>query len=264
MSEYLFTHSRYLDAALEDESVTGQQQRIALFQLLQFAIEHKLVGGGIPRRHLLQWIRRLEVFGEERQLRQMPSAAAGIDAVRLFTVHASKGLEFSVVYLPGLGTQMFPIKSQPNPCPPPAGMLSEDPKESHAEEEECLFFVAMSRARDILHLSRADNYSASRRTSPSSLLTDLAAHLPRPPDSTAGWRDGGPPEAEDDAITHLDPATICTLPKTSINISGARGPISISASSISAAPVMTTPMCNFIARPTRCCAGWAVWKPERK
>ena len=205
LSEYLFTRSRYLDAVLADDSVAGQQQRLALFQLLQFAIEHRPVGRGNPRRQLLQWIRRLETFGEERQLRQMPSAAAGIDAVRLLTVHASKGLEFRVVYLPGLGNQMFPIKRQYNPCPPPVGMLGENPEDSHAEEEECLFFVAMSRARDILHLSRADNYSASRRTAPSSLLTDLAAHLPRAPDGPARWRDGGPPEPDEEPLTHLAP-----------------------------------------------------------
>ncbi|MCP5366742.1 MAG: UvrD-helicase domain-containing protein [Hyphomicrobiales bacterium] len=203
LPEYLFTQSRYLDAALADESVTGQQQRLALFQLLQFAIEHKPVGGGNPRQQLLQWIRRLETFGEERQLRQMPSAAAGIDAVRLLTVHASKGLEFSVVYLPALGTAMFPVSPQYNPCPPPAGMLAEDPKDSHAEEEECLFFVAMSRARDILHFSRAERYGAARKAS--SLLTGLAAHLPRSPDGPAGWRDSGLSEAEHAAIVHLAP-----------------------------------------------------------
>ncbi|EIM72744.1 UvrD/REP helicase [Nitratireductor aquibiodomus RA22] len=189
LAEYLFVRSGYLDSVLADESVSGQQQRLALFQLLQFAIEHKGVGGGGLRNQLLQWIRRLEIFGEERQMRQMPSAAAGIDAVRLLTVHASKGLEFSVVYLPGLGTSMFPVNPQYNPCPPPPSMLSDDPKASHAEEEECLFFVAASRARDTLHLSRAERYGANRNAS--SLLTAMAAHLPRQPDGPPRWRDGG-------------------------------------------------------------------------
>lgn len=203
LSEYLFTRSRYLDATLADQSVAGQQQRLALYQLLQFAIEHKPVGGGNPRQQLLQWIRRLETFGEERQLRQMPSAAAGIDAVRLLTVHASKGLEFGVVYLPALGTAMFPVSPQYNPCPPPTGMLSENPKDSHSEEEECLFFVAMSRARDILYLTRAERYGAARKASP--LLTGLAARLPRTPDGPARWRDAGPGETDEDAPGHLAP-----------------------------------------------------------
>lgn len=203
LPEYLFTQSRYLDVLLADDSVAGQQQRVALFQLLQFAIEHKPVGSGSSRQQLLQWIRRLETFGDERQLRQMPSAASGIDAVRLLTVHASKGLEFSVVYLPALGTTMFPVRRQYNPCPPPAGMLAEDPKDSHAEEEECLFFVAISRARDILCLSRAERYGLLRKAS--SLLTGLAPYLPRSPEAPARWRDAGPEEEADDPLAHLAP-----------------------------------------------------------
>ena len=190
LAEYLFTQSRYLDTILADDSVAGECKRLAIFQVLQFAIEFRPVSGSNPRRQILQWIRRLETFGDERQLRQMPSATGGIDAVRLLTVHASKGLEFSAVYLPGLGTTIFPASRKYNPCPPPEGMLSEDPNDSHAEEEECLFFVAMSRARDVLCLSRADHYSGVKR-SVSSLLIYLTAHLPRAPDGPPQWHNTG-------------------------------------------------------------------------
>lgn len=201
--DYLFTRSRYLDGVLASGSVAGQQQRLALFQLLQFAVEHKPAGSGSPRQQLLQWIRRLEMFGDERQLRQLPAAAAGIDAVRLLTVHASKGLEFAAVYLPALGTAMFPASPQYNQCPPPFGMLAEDPKDTHAEEEECLFFVAMSRARDILCFSRAEMYGAKRNAS--SLLTSIASHLPYPPGGTPRWRAGGPALPEEEPHAHLAP-----------------------------------------------------------
>lgn len=204
LQEYLFTQSRYIDLVMADDGVTGQQRRLAIFQLLQFAIEHKPIRGDNPRQQLLQWIRRLETFGDERQLRQMPSAAAGIDAVRLQTVHASKGLEFRVVYLPALGTTMFPVSPQYNPCPPPAGMLNEVLKDSHAEEEECLFFVAISRARDILCLSRAERYGVARKAS--SLLMELAANLPRAPDGAARWRDAGPAEKDENPLAHLAPS----------------------------------------------------------
>lgn len=189
LSEYLFTQSRYLDAVLEDNSVTGECKRLAIFQLLQFAIEYKPDDSNNPRQQLLQWIRRLETLGDERQLRQMPSSASGIDAVRLLTVHASKGLEFSAVYMPALGNGMFPTSRKSEPCPPPDGMLRENSEDSHAEEEECLFFVGMSRARDVLCFSRAERYSATRRTSTSSLLVNLKTHLPSSPDGPPGWRD---------------------------------------------------------------------------
>ncbi|MGH7779515.1 MAG: UvrD-helicase domain-containing protein [Candidatus Binataceae bacterium] len=190
VSTYLFSRSRYLDRALARSGVTGQQERLALFQFLQFVFEHKSAERGDPKRGLLRRVRRLEAFGEERQLRQLPAAAAGIDAVRLMTVHASKGLEFRIVYLPALGATIFPVSAQYNPCPAPVGMLEEDPAESHHDEEESLFFVALSRARDHLCLSRAEQYGVSRK--PSSLLISLKSQLPRPPDATPTWRYSGP------------------------------------------------------------------------
>ena len=202
LSEYLFTQSRYLHTILADDSVAGECKRLAIFQFLQFAIEYKPASGDNSRKQILQWIRRLETFGDERQLRQMPSSAHGIDAVRLLTVHASKGLEFSAVYLPALGKTIFPVNRKYNPCPPPEGMFSEDTNNSHEEEEECLFFVAMSRARDSLCISRAECYSGVKRGA-SSLLMGLAAHLPKAPDDLPEWRDTRLSNEEDCVLVHL-------------------------------------------------------------
>ena len=195
LSAYLFDRSRYLAPLLADGSVTSQQQRIAIYQLLQFALEqdtgsHAVEGD--PKRRLLRWIRRLEILGDERQLRQMPAVANAIDAVRLMTVHASKGLEFRAVYLPGLGAQIFPATSKYTACPPPVGMLPDDAGEAHKAEEECLFFVAMSRARDVLCLSRAERYSDSRQMAASPHLLDVAHHLPSSPQGPARWTAAGP------------------------------------------------------------------------
>ena len=201
--EYLFIRSRYLDTVLADDTVTGACKRVAIFQLLQFAIEYQPTGDGNPRQQMLRWIRRLETFGDERQLRQMPSSANGIDAVRLLTVHASKGLEFRAVYLPALGASIFPASRKYAACPPPDGMLREDPQHSHAEEEECLFFVAMSRARDFLCLSRAERYSGSRKSSPSRLLSGLATHLPCAPNGPPRWNDAALAEQEEGALLHF-------------------------------------------------------------
>ena len=63
LSEYLFSKSRYLNAILADDNVAGQCKRLAIFQLLQFAIQFKSVSGSNPRQQILQWIRRLETFG---------------------------------------------------------------------------------------------------------------------------------------------------------------------------------------------------------
>lgn len=190
LSRYLFCESRYVQPLLADESVRGQQCRLAIFQLLQFALEQRhrpAPDGSDPRRYLLDYIRRLETFGEERELRQVPDWAQGIDAVRLLTVHASKGLEFAAVYIPKLGAGHFPSSRKPSHCPPPAGLLADGEADWHEEEEECLFFVAVSRARDLLCLSRAKRYGA-RNSNPSRLLGLIAAGLPGDANGPVTWQ----------------------------------------------------------------------------
>jgi len=199
LARYLFDRSDYLRLVLADASVAGQQRRLALYQFLQFAHEHRSAAPGEspnPKRRLLHYVRRLEIFGEEKQLRQVPGWADGIDAVRLLTVHASKGLEFRAVYLPALGQGIFPARRQAPPCPPPVGML--DSGDVHQEEEECLFFVALSRARDVLCLSRARRYG-SQNSNPSNLVLAITGLLPARPDGLVTWPSVAPaPTPEDD------------------------------------------------------------------
>lgn len=103
----------------------------------------------------------------------------GMPAIlRVMTVHASKGLEFPVVYLPGLARGRFPLRRQHNPVPPPYGMLppaSED-EQAHESGEACLFYVGTTRARDQLILSHSERYgkqSAKRSSYIDALLVGL-------------------------------------------------------------------------------------------
>jgi len=171
----LFERRALIDELLKVEGSIGEQRRLAIFQLLQFAAEHFDRRKGNPKKNLLRWIRRLEQFGEERALRELPAAAASIDAVRLMTVHASKGLEFPVVYVPYLATSHFPQSNRYKPCPPPEGMLRAEDIDDQFEEES-LFYVALSRARDYLYLSRSDALGA-RNAKESSFLPAIAANV---------------------------------------------------------------------------------------
>ena len=196
LARYMFDRSRYLDCLLDDQSVVGQQRLFALFQLLQFAQEQRpeTQGKAVDARlRLLQYIRQLEIYGDEKQLRQLPSWADGLEAVRLLTVHASKGLEFGAVYLPALGQGIFPARRQAQPCPPPDGMVLSH-QDDHDEEEECLFFVALSRAKEVLCLSRARRYGA-RNSQPSNLLVANTSLLPADPGGPVTWTSTRPSPA---------------------------------------------------------------------
>jgi DNA helicase-2/ATP-dependent DNA helicase PcrA len=65
------------------------------------------------------------------------------NAVKLMTVHASKGLEFDYVFITGLEQDLFPHQ--------PVGKDEKTPEEM--EEERRLFYVALTRARKKLFLT---------------------------------------------------------------------------------------------------------------
>jgi len=132
---------------------------IAIWQFMNFLRAQRAAWPAVPK--LLARIRRLLRLADERDLRHLPAAASGIDAVRLMTIHGSKGLEFPVVHVPGLNADTmpkYPHMSRPK-CSPPDGMIAgasgsaeEEFLASHNEEQDCLFYVAMSRAKDLLRL----------------------------------------------------------------------------------------------------------------
>lgn len=190
---YLFGTSRYLQRLLRDDTVAGQQVKFAVYQFLQFAFAFRPAGGAEPKSAFLAHIRRLEILDEEKQLRQLPAAANGINAVRMMTVHASKGLEFPVVHVPCLTARHFPSPNRAGANPPPAGMVTETAVMGREAEEESLFFVAVSRAQDTLHLSRAVNHGGRGWTDvkPSPYLKRIEKHLPTAADCAPTWTDEG-------------------------------------------------------------------------
>ena len=156
LATLLLDRTRLAARIASSSSVPDQAQGIAIWQFMNF-VRVQPNGQGLPIQRLADRVRRLLRLRDDRDLRQLPAAAQGIDAVRLMTIHGSKGLEFPVVHMVGVNQDSIPGAIRPSKCPPPNGMVAggqgspdEIARAAHNEEQECLFYVAMSRARDRL------------------------------------------------------------------------------------------------------------------
>ncbi len=100
----------------------------------------------------------LEEFLSEAMLQS--SQEEEENTVRIMTVHSAKGLEFSAVFVPRLEEEIFPHRS-----------ALED--EDELEEERRLFYVAVTRAKDVLYFS----YTKAKGRKPSRFLSEIPKGL---------------------------------------------------------------------------------------
>ena len=92
-----------------------------------------------------------------------------INAVKLMTVHASKGLEFKYVFVTGLEDGLFPHQRD-----------GEAKGGEDAEEERRLFYVALTRAKEKLFLSFANFrtiFGSAQINTPSEFLADIPGSI---------------------------------------------------------------------------------------
>ena len=122
LAEVLLDRTRIAAKIASSVGVSDRTRGIAIWQLMNF-IKAQPFAKDMPIARLLDRVRRLVRLGDDRDLRQIPAAAQGIDAVPLMTIHGAKGLEFSVVHLPGLNADTMPRPAITPPCPPPDGMV---------------------------------------------------------------------------------------------------------------------------------------------
>lgn len=201
LTSYLLDRTDLIAALGRESGVPERMKAVAIWQFLNFVRDQSQFGFGLPIQRVLNRVRSLVLLSEERDLRQIPPSALHMNAVRLMTVHGSKGLEFSAVHLPGMTVAGFPSSYRGQRCPPPKGLVegtsnlsaSDAAKAGHEEEEQCLFFVAISRAKLHLRLynSRKQPGGRGRKASPyldwikPAHLSDMAnpPAMPLPPDA---------------------------------------------------------------------------------
>jgi len=108
------------------------------------------------------WSELLDWIALERELAQVQARG---QRVALITQHAAKGLEFEAVFVPALEEGILPLIREPGGEP------------ADVEEERRLLYVALTRAKSRLYLSRASRrqlYGTAANRSASRFLRDIS------------------------------------------------------------------------------------------
>ena len=128
-------------------------------------------------RSLDAYMRHLDLVllsGEDEE----PAAVEGlVDAIQVMTIHQAKGLEFEAVFVPGLVEGRLPQSGRSPRFELPQAVL--EPlvrgREDVLAEERRLLYVAMTRARQRLYLTRASHYEGGRRWRDSRFIAEVRA-----------------------------------------------------------------------------------------
>ncbi len=113
---------------------------------------------------LVEWLSLMIQMGDSPRAADIDTADR--DAVNILTVHASKGLEFKVVFLVNLVSDRFPTRERSEKIPLPLGIIKESlssETDFHLEEERRLFYVGMTRAKERLYFTAANYYGTAKR-----------------------------------------------------------------------------------------------------
>jgi DNA helicase-2/ATP-dependent DNA helicase PcrA len=128
-------------------------------------------------RELLSVVKELEAVKDDLTLESFLEEVALIsdldnysdsdEGATLMTLHTSKGLEYKVVFIVGLEENIFPhSRSLFDPC--------------ELEEERRLFYVGMTRAKELLYLIHARRrlyFGGIQNNQPSRFIAEIPAHL---------------------------------------------------------------------------------------
>lgn len=163
--------SGYLKWLLEDENELNKAKIYNLSKLSSILNKYEYINKR-PKIKDLMWY----LYLLPRSMEYDEEIPDNPHAVKIMTVHQAKGLEFPVVFVCSVIKNRFPGKKKPKRelVPIPPNLLLKHRKEESADltdlvipdefemEERRLFYVAMTRAQDILVVSTADKINVNK------------------------------------------------------------------------------------------------------
>ena len=170
----IFLHFAY-DSGLLDS--LDRDRDLELFSYLnQFYQKMKKMEENEADLRLKDFVAALEFELEAGETGALKLDFADHDTVKIMTVHGAKGLEFKYVFLVNLVDRKFPTINRGEKISIPEALVREKvitTGDAHLEEERRLFYVAITRAKEILYLTAAKDYGGTREKKPSRFIEEM-------------------------------------------------------------------------------------------
>ncbi|MEK7665545.1 MAG: UvrD-helicase domain-containing protein [Patescibacteria group bacterium] len=124
----------------------------------------------------LQEFEHEQSSGDEGALKADPEQ--GPECVQVMTIHSAKGLEFTHVFIVSMVDRRFPTSEQKEAIPLSEKLIKEilPQGDIHLEEERRLMYVALTRAKEAVYLTSADDYGGTRKKKLSRFLHELGLY----------------------------------------------------------------------------------------
>ncbi|MFC1639091.1 ATP-dependent helicase [Patescibacteria group bacterium] len=170
--------SGYIEQLIGEDTAEKKEKRELVKQFLDRVKRYEETHDEPSLKHFMQELELERESGDAGSLAFDPDV--GPDMVHVMTVHSAKGLEFPYVFIVNLVAQRFPTNRRGGEIELPEELTKENVPEGdmHLEEERRLMYVAMTRAKDGLFLSSAEDYGGKRKKKPSRFLDELGFGAP--------------------------------------------------------------------------------------
>ncbi len=172
---FLVNNINYLQQFLENESVESHLciKNLDLFaqRVKQFENDYHGENGVAP--NIIELVDYLDLIVEAGE-NPAQAQIEDIDTINLLTVHAAKGLEYPVVFMVNLVQGRFPTKNKGDQIEIPDELIKESlpTGNEHIQEERRLFYVGMTRAKNVLYLTYSKDYGGKKETTPTGYLDE--------------------------------------------------------------------------------------------
>ena len=199
-------HDLKFEQQLEEDNLQNAENRELLEQFYK-KIETFVAENSDKSIHRFLYLLSLEMeAGDEGQIKFDPNL--GPESLKIYTIHAAKGLEFEYVFVPNMVELRFPTRARGEQIEIPTALIRDILPEGdfHLQEERRLFYVAITRAKSHLYFSWGKDYGGAKTKKPSLFLQETKL-VPGPVTSQATGKVFFTPSSKRNVVYQTMPTT---------------------------------------------------------